>query len=415
MTTHFDDLELRDPAQREVSQFDCLRHQIRDAQQKSPGFAKHLAGIDADAVTDRSALADLPVLRKSALVDLQRADPPFGGLTTLPAPAFNYIFQSPGPIYEPGMDLPDWWRFGRALYAGGLRVNDVVLNCFAYHLTPAGMMFDSGARAVGATVVPGGVGNTEAQAVAAADLGITAYAGTPDFLKAIIEKAAEIGRDLKIAKAIVGGGPLFPAIREYYAENGASCVQGYGTADLGSIAYEALLPDGSPTPYMVVDEGVIVEIVRPGTGDPVAEGEVGEVLVTLLNAEYPLIRFATGDLSAVYTGEKPCDRTNMAIKGWMGRADQTTKVKGMFVRPEQIAQILARHPEVLKARLTVERIDDADAMTLAVETERPSPELAAKIAETMRDVLKLRGEVEADIPGSLPNDGKVIDDIRKFD
>ncbi len=410
MADSFDELETRDPAAREASLFECLRAQIADAKGKAPGFARHLDGIDPGSVTDRAALARLPVLRKSALVEMQKADPPFGGLTTRPAGAFTHIFQSPGPIYEPGLDTPDWWRFARALWAGGLRRDDVVVNCFAYHLTPAGMMFDSGARAIGATVVPGGVGNTEAQVTAAADLGATAYAGTPDFLKALIEKADELGRPLKISKAIVGGGPLFPAVRQFYAGRGISCLQGYGTADLGSIAYESPAMQG-----MIIDEGAIVEIVRPGTGDPVPEGEVGEVLVTVLNADYPLIRFATGDLSAVLPGASPCGRTNMRIKGWMGRADQTTKVRGMFVRPEQVDAVVKRHPEVTKARLTVTRAEDQDTMTLAVETETPSPGLAAAIAETLREVVKLRGEVECSVPGSLPNDGKVVEDLRKFD
>ncbi|MEM1297912.1 MAG: AMP-binding protein [Pseudomonadota bacterium] len=410
MAAHYDELETRDPSAREASQFECLRALLRDALPKAQGLARHLEGVDPEALTDRAALARVPVLRKSALVDLQKSDPPFGGLTTRAPAEFTHMFQSPGPIYEPGMDTPDWWRFARALWAGGLRPGDVVLNCFAYHLTPAGLMFDSGARALGATVVPGGVGNTEAQALAAADLGVTAYAGTPDFLKVLMEKAAELGRELKITKAIVGGGPLFPQIWAFYQENGISCVQGYGTADLGSIAYEALGPDG-PTPYMAVDEGAILEIVCPGTGDPVPDGEVGEVLVTLLNADYPLVRFATGDMSAISDAERVCGRTGPLIKGWMGRADQTTKVRGMFVRPEQVAEVLKRHPEVAKARLTVGREADADTLTLAVEAEAVD---TTAISETLRDVLKLRGEVTLASPGSLPNDGKVIDDCRDF-
>ena len=410
MSDHYDNLETRRPEAREAGLFDCLRAQIAAAQQRAPGMARHLDGIDAARVTDRAALAELPVLRKAALVEMQKAEPPFGGLTARPAAEFTHIFQSPGPIYEPGMDTPDWWRFARALWAGGLRADDIVVNSFAYHLTPAGHMFDSGARAIGATVIAGGVGNAEAQVTAAADLGATAYAGTPDFLKVMIEKAVELGRELRISKAIVGGGPLFPQVRAYYEGRGISCLQGYGTADLGSIAYESDAREG-----MIVDEGVILEIVRPGTGDPVPEGEVGEVLVTVLNPDYPLIRFATGDMSAVLPGMSHCGRTNMRIKGWMGRADQTTKVRGMFVRPEQIAAVVKRHPKVLKARLTVTRAEDQDVMTLAVETEAPSPSLAAAIAETLREVVKLRGEVECDIPGSLPNDGKVIDDLRKFE
>ena len=407
MSDFYDDLETRSTEDREAALFEALRAQIKDAQTRSPAFSVILEDVDADAVTDRKALAKLPVLRKSSLVEMQKAAPPFGGLTTRPAEEFNYVFQSPGPIYEPGMATPDWWRFGRALFAGGLRADDICINCFAYHLTPAGALFDSGARAVGATVLPGGVGNTEAQVNAAADVGATAYAGTPDFLKVMMEKAAELGRELKITKAIVGGGPLFPQVRQYYADNGISCVQGYGTADLGSIAYETPAMEG-----MTVDEGCIVEIVRPGTGDPVPEGDVGEVLVTLINPDYPLIRFATGDMSAVLAGPSPCGRTNMRIKGWMGRADQTTKVKGMFVRPEQIAEVQKRHPEVMKMRLVVDRDGDADVMTLQVESLGCD---TAAIEETLRDVVKLRGSVAQVNPRSLPNDGKVIDDIRKFD
>ena len=407
MVDHYDDLETRDPTAREASLFECLRAQIRSAQADAPGFAKLLDGVDPDSVTDRAALAKLPVLRKTQLAEMQKSDPPFGGLTVRSASDFTHMFQSPGPIYEPGMDTPDWWRFARALYAGGLRANDVVINCFAYHLTPAGLMFDSGARAIGATVIAGGVGNTEAQVTAAADLGATAYAGTPDFLKVMMEKADELGTSLKITKAIVGGGPLFPQVRQFYQDNGISCLQGYGTADVGSIAYETPAIEG-----MTVDEGVILEIVTPGTGNPVDEGEVGEVLITVLNADYPLVRFATGDMSAVLAGPPACGRTNMRIKGWMGRADQTTKVKGMFVRPEQIAQIVARHSKVSKARLTVDRDGDADAMHLAAEAEGLE---ATELEETMRDVLKLRGTAEIVPPGSLPNDGKVIDDVRKFD
>jgi phenylacetate-CoA ligase len=347
---------------------------------------------------------------------MQRADPPFGGLTTRPANTFDRIFQSPGPIYEPGMAAAaDWWRFARAFHAAGFRRGDIIHNAYSYHLTPGGHMMESSARALGCTVLAGGVGNTEAQVNAAADVGVTGYVGTPDFLKVMLDKAAEIGRDLsRITRALVSGGPLYPSLRREYAERGIRCLQCYGTADVGSIAYETADASGA-LEGMVVDEGVILEIVRPGTGDPVPKGEVGEVLVTALNPDYPLIRFATGDLSAVLPGASPCGRTNMRIMGWMGRADQTTKVKGMFVRPEQIAEVLRRHPEVAKARLTVTRAGEQDAMMLAVEAESPSSELAAAVRETMQAVLKLRGEVEAGIPGSLPNDGKVIDDIRKLD
>lgn len=414
MSDYFDELETRDGEDREAAQFAVLRANLAEAMETAPGLAAHLDGTDPEALTDRSALARLPVLRKADLVARQQADPPFGGLTTRDATSFPHIFQSPGPIYEPGVDTPDWWRFARALYAAGLRAGDVVHNAFAYHLTPAGHMLESGARSLGAAVIPGGVGNTEAQVRAAADIGATVYAGTPDFLKVMLEKADEIGVKLSLGRALVSGGPLFPSLREAYGARGITCLQCYGTADLGLVAYETA--DGTrPNPGMVVDEGVIVEILRPGTGTPVPDGEVGEVVVTSLNEDYPLIRFATGDLSAVLPGPSPCGRTNMRIRGWMGRADQTTKVKGMFVRPEQIAEIAARHPEVLKARLTVDRDGDADHMLLSIETAEPDPALAGAVAETMRDVLKLRGEVEVGLPGSLANDGKVIDDIRRYD
>jgi len=416
MTEFYDERETRDPAEREAALFASLRDQIALSQARAPGLARHLEGVDAAALTGRAALARLPVLRKSALIEMQKADPPFGGLTTRPANEFDRIFQSPGPIYEPGMAAAaDWWRFARAFHAAGFCRGDIVHNAYSYHLTPAGHMMESSARALGCTVLAGGIGNTEAQVNAAADVGVTGYVGTPDFLKVMLDKAAGIGRDLSaIKRALVSGGPLFPSLRQEYADRGIQCLQCYGTADVGSIAYETTGTVGA-LEGMVVDEGVILEIVRPGTGDPVAPGEVGEVLVTALNPDYPLIRFATGDMSAVLPGISPCGRTNQRIKGWMGRADQTTKVKGMFVRPEQIAEILRRHPEVAKARLTVSRVCEQDAMSLAVEAAAPSADLAAAVRETMQSVLKLRGEVEAGIAGSLPNDGKVIDDIRKFD
>jgi len=414
MTDYFDEHETREPDERAAEQFETLRAILREALDLAPGMAAHLGAVEPETVADRAALAKLPVLRKSDLVERQRRDPPFGGLTPREATTFPHIFQSPGPIYEPGMDTPDWWRFGRAIYAAGVRAGDIVHNAFAYHLTPAGHMLESGARALGAVVIPGGVGNTEAQVTAARDLAATAYVGTPDFLKVMLERGDEIGASLRIGRALVSGGPLFPSLRAFYAERGISCLQCYGTADLGLIAYETRGQDGQPLEGMVVDEGVILEIVRPGTGDPVPEGEVGEVLVTALNADYPLIRFATGDLSAVLPGQSDCGRTNMRIRGWMGRADQTTKVKGMFVRPEQIAAVLARHPEAGRARLTVSRTDDRDEMALAVEAEGAEG-LAEAMTETLRDVLKLRGTVECVAPGSLPNDGKVIDDTRKFD
>jgi len=414
MTDFFDDLELRTPEAREQAMREALAAQMQLAATQATRMSDLYGSALSARLSSLEGLTALAVLRKSDLMERQRADPPFGGLTTRDAAGFKYIFQSPGPIYEPGMDTPDWWRFARALHAAGIRAGDVVINCFAYHLTPAGHMLESGARALGATVIPGGVGNSEAQAGAAADLGATAYVGTPDFLRILLDKADEMGRDLAITRALVSGGPLFPSLRSSYQERGISCLQCYGTADVGLIAYETMDADGTPNPGMVIDEGVIVEILRPGTPDRVPDGEVGEVVVTPLNPDYPLLRFATGDLSAVLDGRSPCGRTNTRIKGWMGRADQTTKVKGMFVRPEQIAHVLARHPQATKGRLTVTREDEQDRMTLAVETESPGADLAAALEQTLRDLVKLRGTVLCAAPGSLPNDGKVIDDQREI-
>ncbi|MGF1447095.1 MAG: phenylacetate--CoA ligase family protein [Pikeienuella sp.] len=406
------DEESRSPEARSTAQFAVLRELIATAKARAPGWTRQLVGVDAEDVDDRQTLAALPVLRKSQLIELQRAAPPFGGLTTCPAGEVDQIFQSPGPIYEPGMASPDWWRFARALRAAGIGTGDILHNSFAYHLTPAGQMIESGARALGVPVIPGGVGNSEAQTRAAAAIGATAYAGTPDFLKTLLDKAGELGLALRISKALVSGGPLFPEMRAGYAEAGIACLQCYATADLGLVAYETPAAGGGPNPGMVVDEGVILEIVRPGTGIRVPDGEVGEVVVTSLNADYPLIRFATGDLSAVLSGTSPCGRTGPRIKGWMGRADQTTKVRGMFVRPEQVAEIVARHAEVTKARLTVSREEDRDVMLLSVETAEPDPALPERLAQTLRAVLGLAGGVTAIAPGSLPNDGKVIEDLR---
>src|SRR5690606_8809587 len=320
---------------------------------------------------------------------------------------FENIFQSPGPIYEPGRRDGDWWRLGRFLHAAGVGPGDILHNCFGYHLTPAGMMFESAARAVGAATLPAGTGQTELQIRAAVDIGTTVYAGTPDYLKVMLDKADQMGERLRFTRAVVSGGALFPSLRQAYADRGIATAQCYATADLGLIAYESPAMEG-----LIVDERVIVEIVRPGTGDPVPEGEVGEVVVTTLNPDYPLVRFATGDLSAVLPGESPCGRTNMRIKGWMGRADQTTKIKGMFVRPEQVAALVARHPEILRARVVADRSGDMDVMTVLLETPA---EDAAQYEGTVLDTLKLRGRVELVAPGSLPNDGKVIEDRRSYD
>jgi phenylacetate-CoA ligase len=414
MTEYFDAAETRGADQRAGDLATALPGQIARAQQ-APAMAAALAGVDAGAITTREALAALPVTRKSALVAAQAENPPYGGFVPGGVTALRHVFQSPGPIYEPGGATRDWWRMGRALHAAGVGPGDVVQNCFSYHLTPAGMMFENGAAAVGATVLPAGVGQTELQVRAAADIGVTAYAGTPDFLKVILDKADEMGVKLPmLTKAMVGGGALFPSLRQEYADRGIRCLQGYGTADLGSIAYEAMGPDGT-IEGMIVDEGVIVEIVRPGTGDPVPDGEVGEVVVTTLNPGYPLIRFATGDMSAVLVGQSPCGRTNMRIKGWMGRADQTTKIKGMFVRPEQVAELVARHPEIVRARVIASREQERDALTVRVESTERSAGFIAAVEASVQATLKMRGTVEVTAPGSLPNDGKVIEDIRSYD
>jgi phenylacetate-CoA ligase len=399
-----DALETRTAEERAVALAAALPAQVARAM-ALPGFAAHLAGTDPAAVTDRAALARLPVLRKSALAAAQAARPPFGGFAA-GAATLAHVFQSPGPIYEPGSRARDWWRLGRFLTACGVGEGDILQNCFSYHLTPAGMMFENAAEAIGATVIPAGTGQTELQVQAARDIGCTVYAGTPDFLKVILDAAAESGAPLGFTKAAVSGGALFPSLRQEYAERGIACLQCYATADLGLVAYESAGGEG-----MIVDEGVVVEIVRPGTGDPVPDGEVGEVVVTTFNADYPLIRFATGDLSAVMPGASPCGRTNLRIRGWMGRADQTTKIRGMFVRPEQVAALVARHPEVARARVVAGRDGEQDTMTVQVEAVAADP---AVIAETVRAVLKLRGDVEIVPPGTLPNDGKVIEDRRSY-
>ena len=404
--THFDALETRSSAERAADLAKALPAQIARAQALE-GYANTLSGVDAASVISAEALASLPVLRKSDLGSAQAGAAPFGGFTTKPAHGFSHVFQSPGPIYEPSSNDPDWWRMGRFLHGLGIGAGDIVHNCFGYHLTPAGMIFESGARAVGAAVLPAGTGQTELQVMAARDIGTTAYAGTPDYLKIILEKADEMGVTLGITRAAVGGGALFPSLRDWYTARGITCLQCYATADLGNIAYESSAAEG-----MIVDEGVIVEIVTPGTGNPVPEGEVGEVVVTTLNPDYPLIRFATGDLSAVMTGTSPCGRTNMRIKGWMGRADQTTKIKGMFVRPEQVAQLVAHHAEILRARVIASRVAEQDVMTVQIESASPDAEA---YAQSVAQLLKLKGTVEVVAPDSLPKDGLVIEDKRSYD
>ncbi|MBW4962818.1 phenylacetate--CoA ligase family protein [Sulfitobacter sp. CW3] len=405
-TSHFDDLETRSAAARAADLAQALPAQIARAKALT-GYAGSLDGVDPAAITSADALAALPVLRKSEIGKAQAAAAPFGGFTTKPAHAFTHVFQSPGPIYEPSSNAPDWWRMGRFLHAVGIGAGDIVQNCFGYHLTPAGMIFESGAQAVGAAVLPAGTGQTELQVIAARDVGTTAYAGTPDYLKIILEKADEMGVTLGITKAAVGGGALFPSLRDYYTGRGITCLQSYATADLGNIAYETTAMDG-----MIVDESVIVEIVTPGTGNPVPAGEVGEVVVTTLNPDYPLIRFATGDLSAILPGTSTCGRTNMRIKGWMGRADQTTKIKGMFVRPEQVAALVAHHPEITKARVVASRAGEQDVMTVHIESSGGD---ADAYAQTVVNVLKLKGKIVISAPDTLPKDGLVIEDQRSYD
>jgi len=408
----YDALETRAPAAREAALLAALPAQVANAKSNAPGFARILRDIEPAAVSSRAALAQLPVTRKADLKALQAGMKPFGGLTTVAPGQLGKIFMSPGPIYDPEARRADYWRSARALFAAGLRAGDILHNTFSYHLTPAGSMLEAGALKLGCAVIPAGTGNTEQQIEAISDLQPTAYVGTAAFLRILVEKFIEAGLPFPIKRAVTGGDALPPALRAWLKDKGMqSVLQFYGTADLGNIAYESTAQEG-----MILDEDVILEIVRPGTGDPVGEGEVGEVIITTLNPEYPLIRFATGDLSAVLPGVSPCGRTNTRIKGWMGRADQTTKVKGMFVQPGQVDAIAKRHPEILKARLVVEGEMANDRMTLKVEVRNlATPDLAEKIAATLRDITKLRGEVQFMKLGDLANDGKVIEDARKYD
>jgi phenylacetate-CoA ligase len=414
MSQHYDTLETRTPAEREKALMQALPQQIAHAKAAAPFFASWLKDVDPAAVTSRSALAGLPVLRKSVLGEVQKKDPPMGGLITVPMSQVRHVFMSPGPIFEVDTDEPDYFRGARGMYAAGFRPGHVVYNTFSYHLTPAGIMMESALRALGCAIVPGGVGNTELQLDAIGAIRPNGYVGTPSFLKILVEKAAELGKDISsIRHAFVGAEALPPSLRQMFIDKGMSCVQSYGTADVGTIAYESPAPDRS-IQGMIVDEGVIVEIVQPGTGDPAPEGDVGEVVVTTFNRTYPLIRFGTGDMSAVLPGSSACGRTNMRIKGWMGRADQRTKVRGMFVDPAQIAEIARKHPGLGRLRLVVDWVNLADTMTLKAETAFPSPDLEKAMEGTIRTVCKVGGKVEFTAPGSLPNDGKVIDDIRKY-
>ena len=411
---HMDALETRAPAEREAALLAALPAQIAHARSASPAFAEILAGIDPATITSRAALAALPVTRKSELLARQqarRAENVFGGFSTIGfGAAMPRVFSSPGPMYEPEGTRRDYWRMARALFAAGFRAGELAHNSFSYHFVPAGSMMENGAHALGCSVFPGGTGQTEQQVQAMAELKPAGYIGTPSFLKIIVEKAADMKVALpSVTKALVSAEAFPPSLRDWLAERGIAGYQCYATADLGLIAYETEAREG-----LVLDEGVIVEIVRPGTGDPVAEGEVGELVVTSLNPDYPLIRFGTGDLSAVLPGPCPTGRTNTRIKGWMGRADQTTKVRGMFVHPAQIAEIARRFPEIIKARLVVSGEMANDSMTLKVETTSAPEGLAQRISEAIRDITKLRGAVELVAPGSLANDGKVIEDARSY-
>ncbi|HOB96070.1 MAG TPA: AMP-binding protein [Aquabacterium sp.] len=415
MTELYDALETRSADAREAALLAALPGHVAHAQAATGAFAELLAGVDAAAITSRAALAALPVIRKHELLERQRAlraQDPFGGFAAVGwglKRGAKRVFQSPGPIYEPEGAAPDYWRFARAFFAAGFRDGDLVHNSFSYHLTPAGSMMETGAHALGCTVFPGGVGNTELQLQAMAELRPVAYAGTPSFLRIALEKADALGQALPISKASVGGEAFPAALRDVFTARGIHAYQSYGTADCGLIAYETAAREG-----LVIDEGVLVEIVRPGTGEPVADGEVGEVVVTVLNRDYPLVRFGTGDLSAILAGPCPTGRTNRRIRGWLGRADQTAKVRGMFVHPGQVAEVVKRHAEVGKARLVIEGEMADDRMTLHVEVAGSPEGLAAAVANTVRDVTKLRAEVVLAAPGSLPNDGKVIEDARRI-
>jgi len=406
----YDALEARAREEREADLMRRLPGQVAHAKENTFFYLELLAGIDPRSVDSRAALASLPLTRKSELVERQRAQRPFGGLNATAPAKLARIFMSPGPIYDPEGREPDFWRTSRALFAAGFRAGDVALNCFSYHFSPAASMFETGLHHLGCAVIPGGTGQTEMQVRAINDLEPVGYVGTPSFLKIILEKAGELGLECRsIRRALVSGEAFMPAVREFLSQRGLAAFQAYGTADLGVIAYESEAREG-----LVVNEDIIVEIVRPGTGDPVSEGEVGEVVVTTFNRDYPLLRFATGDLSAVLAGASPCGRTNFRIKGWMGRADQATKVRGLFVHPHQVAEVLRRHG-LSRGRLVVANEAGEDQMTLRVERDGDADaDLATRVEATLRDVSKLRGEVRFERPGSLPNDGKVIEDSRAY-
>lgn len=409
--TFYDALETRDPETRQRDQFAALRRQLSHAIAKSRFIAERLKGVEPEAVNGPEALAALPVTRKPDLAQAQKQDPPFGGIPTVGLDEMVHVFMSPGPIFEPGGDDKDYGRFSRALWAAGVRPGELVHNTFSYHLTPAAMLVESGAHAIGCPIFPGGVGNTELQAQTIATLKPSVYCGTPSFLKILVEKADELGLDSSsLKKGLVGAEALLPPVREMLSKRGIEVCNTYGTADLGLIAYESSAREG-----MIIDERIIVELIEPGGSQPVPEGEIGEVVVTTFNPVYPLIRFGTGDLSAVLPGASPCGRTNMRIKGWMGRADMSAKVRGMFVHPSNVADVVRRHPEITKARLVIDNQGGRDSMLLKIAVKQPAEGLEGTVAESIQSVLKLRGEVAVVEPEALPDDGKIIDDVRKFD
>ncbi len=419
MSEHFDSLETRPAEAREGALMARLPALVEHAQKNARGWARRLAGVDPREIASRKALAQLPVLRKADLKALQESDPPFGGFVAVDPGRLSRLFLSPGPIFDAEGTGDDPWRAARALYAAGIRAGHVVQNCFGYHLTPGAWMIDGAARKIGAAVIPAGVGQIEQQIEIIRALSPDAYTGTPSFLRMIVEKALEASLDISnLKRALLAAEALPPSLREWFREHGIDTVlQWYGTADVGLIAYESPAMDG-----MILDEELILEIVRPGTGEPVSDGEVGEIVVTSFNPVYPLIRFGTGDLSAALPGISPCGRTNVRIRGWLGRADQTTKVRGMFVHPEQVAEVAKRFPQVRRARLVVEGERADDRMTLRCELDGDAPQsaddreaLAAQLAGALRDVTKLRGEVELLARGALPNDGKVIEDARRYE
>jgi phenylacetate-CoA ligase len=408
----YDSLEVRDAGQRDAALLAALPGIVRHALDHAPGFAAALAGVDPKSLTSFAALAELPVLRKSDLIERQRALPPFGGLNATPVAKLAKVYASPGPIFEPEVDGTDYWRFARAMFAAGFRPGDLVHNSFAYHLTPGGSMMESGARALGCPVIPAGTGQTDLQVQVIDRLQPSAFAGTPSFLRTLLERGRAQGLRIDCFRHALVSAEAFPrALAEELQEQyGVDAYQCYATSDIGLIAYETEARDG-----LVIDEGVLVEVVRPGTGQPLPAGEVGEVLVTTFNHDYPLVRFATGDLSVIMSGMSPCGRTNRRLRGWLGRADQSTKVKGMFVHPAQVAKVAQRHGEIGRTRLVVERFDSRDQMTLYCETEQQGDGLVAAIEDTLRAVTGLRGSVTLVAPGELANDGKVIDDRRPVD